>query len=581
MCQGASITTRSGGEEDKPPTKENRSQNAMGQASFLSRLLFIWPYPLLKLGLERPLEERDLPENLEIDTSLYNRNHFESIWAEEKTRHPKNPNLHRALLADFLKSVWYVQPAMMAAMIAKVVQALALGLLIESFETGNGQGYKWAALLVGCGMIVLFEHHHVFFITWRKGMQIRISCIAAIYSKSLRLSSTHQETSASTGKIMNLASNDVERFLLASLFVSYLFWSPIQAIAILIVGWLSLGPAFAAGFALLAFGFVPLQFYLGRRFAYFRSKIASITDRRVTFVSQAVNGARVMKMSGYEWRFLDRIQEIRKEEVTQIMLASKLKAWNEACFFMSNVVISLVIFLVHVFIGGTLTPRDVFTVFTLINVLQLEMTKHVSLGVMGVSECYVSISRIQNFLEFPELIVKTLEGGKENTEEQPLPQSARNQVAISMSDMSCYWNEVQRASNGLADDSDSALVSAISNSSIDFRMGELTCLIGAVGSGKSALLQAIVGELPVASGSLDRSCETIGYAAQDPWIMDGTVQANIVMGLDFDQEWYNQVVNACALAQDFSQFQNGDMTIVGDRGVQCSGGQRSRIGLAR
>ena len=217
-------------------------------------------------------------------------------------------------------------------------------------------------------------------------MQLRISCVASIYAKALRLSSTHQTTSASTGKIMNLASNDVERFMLAALFMSYLFWSPVQSIAILVVGWMYLGPAFGAGFALLVFGFVPFQFYSSRKFAFFRSKIAAITDRRVSFVSQAVHGARVMKMSGYEWRFLERIQAIRREEVDQIIKATKLKAMNETNFFSANVVISLVIFLVHVLIGGTLTPRDVFTIFTLVTTLQLEMTKHVSLGVM-VSEC--------------------------------------------------------------------------------------------------------------------------------------------------------------------------------------------------
>ena len=234
-------------------------------------------------------------------------------------------------------------------------------------------------------------------------MQLRVSCVAMIYNKSLKLSSTHQETSASSGRIMNLASNDVERFLLAALFISHLIWSPIQSIAILIVGWIQMGPSFAVGFCLLIFGFVPLQFYLSNRFSLLRSKIAGITDQRVNFVSQAVQGSRVMKMSGYEYRFLDRIMEWRHKEVCQITQANRLKALNEAMFFACNIVVSLVIFFVHVVaLDGTLTPGNVYTVFTLVNILQLELTKHVSLGVMGVSEVYVSISRIQKFLEFPE-----------------------------------------------------------------------------------------------------------------------------------------------------------------------------------
>jgi ATP-binding cassette subfamily C (CFTR/MRP) protein 4 len=383
--------------------ESSRPANLMEQASAFSRVMFTWPYPLLKLGVERPLEEKDLPDILHADTSNRNKNHFDKIWGEEKRRNPKKPSLHNAIIKDFLKSIWYIQPAMMVALTAKVIQALALGYLIESFDTGSRDGYKWAAVLVGAGIVILFEHHHVFFISWRKGMQYRISAIASIYAKSLRLSSTHQETNASTGKIMNLASNDVERFLLSSVFVSYLFWAPLQAIAILIVGWLSLGPAFAAGFALLVFVFVPLQFYLSNRFAHFRSRIAAITDRRVTFVSQAINGARIMKMSGYENRFLERIQEIRSEEVGQIARANRLKAWNEALFFGSNVVISLVVFLVHVFIGGVLTPRDVFTVFALINVLQLELTKNASLGVMVRSSLLSVLILIRNSLVVPRI----------------------------------------------------------------------------------------------------------------------------------------------------------------------------------
>jgi ABC-type multidrug transport system fused ATPase/permease subunit len=464
-------------------------------------------------------------------------------------------------------------------------------------------------------------------------MQLRVSCVAAIYDKTLKLSSTHQETNASSGTIMNLASNDVERFLLAALFISHLIWSPLQSIAILVVGWVKMGPAFAVGFCLLIFGFVPFQFYLSNKFAFLRSKIAGITDQRVQFVSQAVQGARVMKMSGYEDRFLDRIAEERKTEVAQIRRANKLKALNEAMYFACNIVISLVIFLVHVELGGTLTPGNVYTVFTLVNILQLELTKHVSLGVMGVSEVYVSISRIQRFLEFPE---------KPSSEGQPATALDEwtgdgesgggidnTSVAISMKNVDCYWNFVQAQPGATryikspqarsvsttaskdheqrADTDDAAsagnssetgLTPALSNISLELQKEQLTCVIGAVGSGKSALLQAIVGELPVFQGSISRrynksdsNCgktedgiqarESISYASQDTWIMGGTVRENVTMGLAFDRDWYDRVIDACGLRMDFEIFRDGDQTIVGDRGVQCSGGQRARIGLAR
>ena len=138
-------------------------------------------------------------------------------------------------------------------------------------------------------------------------MQYRISAIAAIYDKSLRLKSTSslEETSkqqkgkkatktSTSGKVVNIATNDVERFLLATLFASHIFWAPIQSVAILVVGWLVIGWAFAAGFGLLIFFFVPMQFYLSKKFAMLRGKIAHITDDRVTQVSQAVSGTLVV-----------------------------------------------------------------------------------------------------------------------------------------------------------------------------------------------------------------------------------------------------------------------------------------------
>jgi ATP-binding cassette, subfamily C (CFTR/MRP), member 4 len=551
--------------------REQRTPNPYKEASFLSRLIFLWPYPLLKLGMERPLEDSDLPCVLEDDTSKANRNYFEMVWEEEKKKRPKKPSLHRAILRDFFRDLWYVQPLMMMSSAAKVMQAVALGLLIETFESGGDGGYLWASVLVFSGFLVLMEHHHVFLYTWHKGMKLRIAAVASIYDKTLRLSSTHQDKSASSGSIINLATNDVERFLMAALFINYLFWAPLQSLAVLAVGIWLLGPAFAAGFALLLVVFIPLQIYLSKRFAHYRSKIAAITDRRVTLVSQAIYGARVMKMSGWEWQFLDRIQAIRKQEISLIEKANQLKSWNETLFFSANVVISITIFMTHIAVGGTLSPRNVFTVMTLVNIVQLEMTKHVSLAVMGVSECYVSIKRIESFLKFPEL--------PNVRETQQLEYNIDDKVAISMVNVDCYWNE--DSSNNNETNVKSSTFSALSNISLDFNHGELTCIIGTVGSSKSALLQALVGELNVSQGTLTRNYSSLSYASQDPFLMDGTVRENIVMGEIFRPEWYDRVVNATGLSVDFKQFRNEDQTIVGDRGVQCSGGQRARIGLAR
>lgn len=603
------VSERMNGDKSQHDGNKNggvqRPEHPIRTASWLSRLLFLWPYPLLKLGMERPLQDSDLADTLVGDSSKHCREHFERVWQEEKRRNPHNPDLRRAIAWDSFRSTWFVQPMMFVTVVAKIVQALALGKLVESMEDKtDDSGFVWATVIVVCALAILFEHHHVFYYTWRLGMRVRISCVAAIYDKALRLSSTHQEITASNGKIMNLASNDVERFLLACLFISYIFWAPLQSFAILIIGCLVLGPSFAAGFGLLVFVFVPLQYFLSGRFAHYRSKIAAITDKRVTFVSQAIRGARVMKMSGYESRFLDRIQAYRKEEVGQIIKANRLKAWNEALFFSTNVVVSTVIFVVHILLGNAIRPGDVFAVFTLINVLQLEMTKHVALGVMAVSEASVSTKRIQHFLEYPELGTNNSTGAAStsnsatattpvhsDTDESTTPVSKHfsapsapstvTDLALSLKDVTCYWNDVEVVDITGQKKDKNDLVLALHKVSFDLMKGELLAIIGTVGSGKSALLQAVVGEMSVASGSIERGYKSLAYAEQDPWVMDGTIKENILMGLNFDAEWYQKVVNACGLDVDFKQIRYGDLAIVGDRGVQLSGGQRARIGLAR
>ena len=578
----------------------------LAEASLLSKLFFSWPYSLLKLGMQRPLEERDLPEIPLEDTSEYNLRMMNDMWDREIERAKKNnnnkkrttaggkssipaaaPSLHRAFIMDFLRNCWYVQILMFLSSTAKLMQAVALGLLLETFEEAvpTNQGYVWAAVLVVCGLVILFEHHHAFFITWRKGMQYRIQCIAAIYAKALRLKSTAGVQSASTGKVLNIASNDVERFILATLFISYGFWAPVQSLAILGLGIHLIGASFAAGYGLLVCVFVPLQFYLSKRFAVLRSKVASITDRRVTLVSQAVAGVRVMKMNGWENQFASRIASVRLQEITEIQRANRLKALNEAVFFSANVVVSIIIFIVHVALGGQLTPRNVYTVMVLINVLQIELTKHLSLAVMGVSECWVSIGRIRRYMEYPELdACSTIDRSKSDTaaEGEGTSAGSTEPALVSVSNATCYWN-----GNGKSDADDKESVSdpfaivALDKIDLELQKGELTCVIGAVGCGKSAVLQMLAGELEIQTGSIHRRYKSLAYAAQDPWVMDGTVKENILMGKTFDEAWYGKVVAACSLLTDFDQLRNGDLTIVGDRGVQLSGGQRARIGLAR
>jgi ABC-type multidrug transport system, ATPase and permease components len=110
--------------------------------------------------------------------------------------------------------------------------------------------------------------------------------------------------------------------------------------------------------------------------------------------------------------------------------------------------------------------------------------------------------------------------------------------------------------------------------------GELTCIVGRVGAGKSSFLQSILGDLWKVKGRVEVH-GTVAYASQSPWIMNATVRENIVFGYRFDAEFYEKTVKACALLDDFAQLPDGDETVVGERGISLSGGQKARVALAR
>ena len=113
--------------------------------------------------------------------------------------------------------------------------------------------------------------------------------------------------------------------------------------------------------------------------------------------------------------------------------------------------------------------------------------------------------------------------------------------------------------------------------------GHLIGIIGKVGSGKSSVLSSILGELNKISGmiAVDWPFSGIGYVQQEPWLQKGSVKDNILFGKMYQQEWYDAVIDACALKEDLKQFYHGDQTNVGENGSMLSGGQKARIALAR
>ncbi|KAL0420026.1 UNVERIFIED_CONTAM: ABC transporter C family member 4 [Sesamum radiatum] len=120
----------------------------------------------------------------------------------------------------------------------------------------------------------------------------------------------------------------------------------------------------------------------------------------------------------------------------------------------------------------------------------------------------------------------------------------------------------------------------VKNLNLEIRKGELAAIVGTVGSGKSSLLAAILGEMNKLSGKI-RVCGSTAYVAQTSWIQNGTIQENILFGLPMNREKYKEVIRVCCLEKDLEMMEFGDQTEIGERGINLSGGQKQRIQLAR
>jgi ATP-binding cassette subfamily C (CFTR/MRP) protein 4 len=173
-------------------------------------------------------------------------------------------------------------------------------------------------------------------------------------------------------------------------------------------------------------------------------------------------------------------------------------------------------------------------------------------AVSEILQANVSIKRFETFFELEEF---------------------QNQIVVK--------NEIGlRIVNATANWSETSMQNTLSNINFEIKPSQVVAIIGPIGSGKSSLLQLCLNELPLINGSVEIGGR-ISYANQEPWLFGGTIRQNILFGQPMDTDKYKEVIRVCALEEDIAQFPYGDNTIVGERGVLLSGGQKARINLAR
>ncbi|KAK6195726.1 hypothetical protein SNE40_001091 [Patella caerulea] len=298
-------------------SRRHVNPNPVLNANIFSRIFFWWLNPIFKIGYERPLEVEDMYNVNTEDSSDTLGDQLEREWFKELAKvkgTKKKPSLLIALIKCFGWRYSVLGFIVLVEEGTKVVQPLLLGGLIRYFTPDSNmsdkEAYLYAMGVSLCAIVLAVSHHPYFFTVCKIGMQARIACCSLIYKKSLRLSN-EALGKTTTGHIVNLLSNDVNRFDQAAIFLHFLWVGPLQAIAVLTILWYIMGPSVLAGFTVLLL-LVPAQGWMGKLFSRLRLKTAAQTDKRVRIMNEIISGMRVIKMYCWEKPFEELVKKVRR-----------------------------------------------------------------------------------------------------------------------------------------------------------------------------------------------------------------------------------------------------------------------------
>ncbi|KAL6140763.1 hypothetical protein ACLB2K_059057 [Fragaria x ananassa] len=540
---------------------DKSQKTKLGNAGFLSKLTFAWINPLLTLGYSKTLATEDIPSLVSEDEADLAYQKFAQAWeslAREKSSTSTGNLVMRAIAKVYLKeNVWIAFCAFLRT-IAVVVSPLILYAFVNH-SNAEGENLSQGLIIVGCLVITKvvesLTQRHWFFDSRRSGMRMRSALMVAVYQKQLKLSSVGRRRH-SAGEIVNYIAVDAYRmgefpwwFHLTWTFSLQLVLAIVVLIWVVGVGALpGLIPLFICGLLNVPFAKVLQKC---------QSQFMIAQDERLRATSEILNSMKIIKLQSWEEKFKNSVVSLREREFKWLSEGQLRKAYGTLLYWMSPTIISSVVFLGCILFKSV--PLNASTIFTVLASLR-------SMGepVRMIPECLSVMIQVK--VSFDRLNVFLLDDELKDDEVRNLP--------------SPNSDESLRIQKGIFSWYPESAIQTLKEVNIEAKCEQKIAVCGPVGAGKSSLLFAILGEMPKLSGTVD-VFGTIAYVSQTSWIQSGTVRDNILYGKPMDKNKYEKTIKACALDKDINNFDHGDLTEIGQRGINMSGGQKQRIQLAR
>ncbi|MBA0761401.1 hypothetical protein Gotri_024053 [Gossypium trilobum] len=541
-------------------TSVNHDITPLANAGVLSKMFFWWLNPLLQKGKEKILENNDIPTLQQACQAQACYLKYTDRLSEQKRR---NSSASISMLSIIAYSHW---KAMLTSGVFALIKVLTLStgpLFLRAFIAvvqGN-ETFKYEAYVLTIGLLIAkclesISERQWFFITRMVGLQVRSMLSAAIYRKQQQLSNA-AKMNHSPGEIVSYVTVDANRIGEFPYWFHQIWATSVQFCLALFIVYSSVGLATFAALAAIIL-IVVASYPLTKLQLECYKKIMLAQDKRLKAITEALGNMKLLKLHAWETHFKKVIESLRKDELKWIIGILSQKGYQLVLFWSSPIVVPAVTFWTCYLLGITLNASNVFTFLASLRIVQ-EPVRLIPDIVQVFIGAKVSLDRILKFLEAPEL-------GNRKLEQECEDKNFEHSILIKCNEIS--WDINPSSKPTLKD--------------IDFvvKPGEKVAICGEVGSGKSTLLAAVLGEVPKVNGTVHVHGKK-AYVSQTAWIQTGSIQENILFGSVMDPVWYQEVVGKCCLIKDLEMLPFGDLTEIGERGVNLSGGQKQRIQLAR
>ncbi|KAJ6225732.1 hypothetical protein RDWZM_004277 [Blomia tropicalis] len=492
----------------------------------------------------------------------------------------KSPSIVTALYNTFGMIFWQGSIFKLIFDFLQLISPFLLKIFIDFIskpEAPVWHGYFLATAFFVFANLESLLINYYFHRMYRIGARIQTALISAIYRKSLQLSNTAiRETT--TGEIVNLMSVDAQRFVDLMPYVNLIWSAPLRIVMLVYFIWNELGNSVFASVLVMVL-MVPINWYLMAYQRKLQHKQMIKKDERVKVIGEILSGIKVIKLYGWEYPFIRKITWIRDKEIVQLREISYINTitsflWTCAPFFVSFV--SFTVFVLSN-ASNVLDAKKAFVSLAFFNMMQFPFKR---------INRFLNSTQLKNYVTRTdsELDAITIVDGRFSWE--PIPNDCDQTDSQSNSEDQQSTVELTVNSTIQMKNTTPPLINnnsiTLKNINLSIKKGSLVAIVGPVGSGKSSLISAILGDMERLCGwvNVDRS-STIAYCSQQAWIRNATLRENILFGKSYQKQRYEAVLEMCALRPDLSVLPGGDETEIGEKGINLSGGQKQRVSIAR